>query len=315
MSWTVQDMPDQSGRVALVTGANGGLGLEISRALGGHGAHVVMASRDQEKARSAEADIRTSHPEASIETRELDLASLDSVRLLADGLLADFDRVDLLINNAGVMGIPEKRTSDGFEMQFGVNHLGHYALTALLLPRIVGNSGARVVGVTSTGRHFGPPVNPDNPHLEGEYEPWKAYGQSKLANVHFAVGLDQRFRSAGALSESLVAHPGLSHTDLQKRSVRETGGGASQRFFAFLARNTGMTPARGALPILRAATDPAATGGELYTPRFVNSGAPVRRPLLSRSRNAASIEALFEVSAMETGIELDVAAAMEGHER
>lgn len=311
MSWTTRDIPDQSGRTALVTGANGGLGLEIARALAGRGAHVVMASRNQEKARDAQKDISNSFPNATTEIRELDLASLESVEQLAKGLLEDFNQVDLLINNAGVMGIPERKTEDGFEMQFGVNHLGHFALTAHLLPLLVRTPGSRVVGVTSTGRHFGPPVDLENPHLEGAYEPWKAYGQSKLANVHFALGLEERFREAGARTASNVAHPGLVHTELQNTSVRETGGGASQRFFQFLAHRTGMTAARGALPILRAATDPDASGGQLYTPRFVNFGDPVRRPLLSRSRNAESIETLFEVSARETGVGLDVGAAME----
>lgn len=310
MSWTVRDIPDQRGRIALVTGANGGLGLEIARVLAGHNAHVIMASRNQQKARDAETDIRDSVPDASLEIRELDLASLDSVGRIAKGLLEEFDHIDLLINNAGVMGIPERKTEDGFEMQFGVNHLGHFALTAHLLPLLVRTPGSRVVGVTSTGRHFGPPVDPENPHLEGVYEPWKAYGQSKLANVHFALGLERRFREAEAETASNVAHPGLVHTELQNTSVRETGGGASQRFFQFLAHSTGMTPARGALPILRAATDRDASGGQLYTPRFVNFGDPVRRPLLPRSRNAESIETLFEVSARETGISLDVGAAM-----
>ena len=310
MGWTIQDMPDQTGRVGVVTGANGGLGLEITRALAGKGAHVVMASRDQEKAATAKAEVMDSLPGASLEIRELDLASLESIDRFARGILDEFDHIDLLINNAGVMGIPERKTEDGFEMQFGVNHLGHFALTADLLPLLVLAPRSRVIGITSTGRHLGPPVDPDNPHLEGEYEPWKAYGQSKLANVHFALGLDNRFKEAGAQAESLVAHPGLVHTELQNTSVRESGGGASQRFFQSLAQHTGMTPARGALPILRAATDPDAAGGQLYTPRFVNFGAPVRRPLLPRSRNAESIETLFEVSTSETGVALDVGAAM-----
>jgi NAD(P)-dependent dehydrogenase (short-subunit alcohol dehydrogenase family) len=294
-----------------VTGANGGLGLEISRALAGRGAHVVMASRNQEKARNAEADIRESHPGASLEVRELDLASLESVASFAQALVENLDHVDLLINNAGVMGIPEGRTEDGFEMQLGVNHLGHFALTAHLLPLLVVAPDSRVVSVTSTARHFGSTVDPDNPNLEDEYEPWKAYGQSKLANVHFALGLDRQFEAAGAETQSLVAHPGLTHTDLQNTSVRETDGGASQRFFQVLAHRVGMTPARGALPVLRAATDPDASGSQLYTPRFVNFGDPVRRTLLSRSRDTESIETLFETSAKMTGVTLDVEAAME----
>lgn len=309
MSWTEADIPDQTGRLALVTGANGGLGLETSRALAAKGAHVIMAARNQEKAAQAEAEIRAASPDARIEIRPLDLGSLASVERLSHSVLFDFDRLDLLINNAGVMGIPERQTVDGFEMQFGVNHLGHYALTAHLLPLLVANQRSRVVTVTSTARHFGKPVDPKNPHLRGNYDEWRSYGQSKLANLHFAIGLEERFRSGGAATASLVAHPGLSHTDLQPNSVRETGGGSSQRFWQWLAAHTGMPAGRGALPQLRAATDPAATGGELYAPRFVQNGAPVKRPLIGRSLDPESIAALFEVSEKETGLSMDVAAA------
>ena len=310
MPWTETNIPDQTGRVAVVTGANGGLGLETARDLGAKGAHVIMAARNQEKAKQAFDDIKAGRPEASIEIRQLDLGSLDSVQQFSNSISADFDRLDLLINNAGVMGIPERKTKDGFEMQFGVNHLGHYALTARLLPLLVNTPGSRVVSVTSTARHFGRPVDLDNPHLEDNYTEWGAYGQSKLANLHFAVGLQQRFEAAGAPSESLVAHPGLSNTDLQSHSVRETGGGASQRFFEWLAQHTGMSPDRGALPLLRAATDPDARGGQLYAPRFVNNGAAVRRPLIGRSLSQKAIDDLFTVSGRETGLILDVAAAM-----
>lgn len=295
-----------------MTGANGGLGLETARALAIKGAHVIMATRNQEKAAEAEAEIRTSSQDASLEIRPLDLGSLDSVATMASAVSDHHQRVDLLVNNAGVMGIPERQTKDGFEMQFGVNHLGHFALTAHLLPLLVNAAGARVVSVTSTARHFGKPVDPDNPHLHGTYDEWRAYGQSKLANLHFAIGLDQRFGSAGASTRSLVAHPGLTRTDLQSNSVRETGGGVSQRFWEWLARHTGMSPGRGALPLLRAATDPAAGGGELYAPRFVNSGAAVRRPLMGRSLDLDSIDTLFAVSERETGLTMDVEAAMGG---
>lgn len=311
MSWTIMDMPDQTGRTVIVTGANGGLGLETARAMTARGAHVVMAARNQEKASKAEHDVRATVGDASVEVRELDLASLDSIERFSSGVLDDFDHIDILVNNAGLMGIPEARTEDGFEMQLGVNHLGHYALTARLLPLLALIPGSRIVTVTSTARHFGRPVDPANPHLTGIYEPWRAYGQSKLANLHFAVGLERRLRSAGALTESLVAHPGLSNTDLQSHSVRATGGGASQRFFETLAQAVGMSAATGALPQLRAATDPGASGGELYAPRFGSMGAAVRRPLMGRSINTGAIETLFEVSARETGVSLDVAAAIE----
>lgn len=312
MSWSESDIPDQTGRIAVVTGANGGLGLETARALAFRGAHVIMASRNQGKARAAEAAIRARMPAASIEIRELDLASLESVASLASSVIRDIERLDLLINNAGLMGIPEQQTADGFEMQFGVNHLGHYALTARLLPLFVDTPGSRVVTVTSTARHFGKPVDSDNPHLRGNYTEWGAYGQSKLANLHFAVGLDARLRSTGAETVSLVAHPGLSHTDLQSNSVRQTQGGASQRFFEWLAQHTGMTPERGALPQLRAATDPSAQGGQLYAPRFGNNGAAVHRPLSRRSINRDAIATLFEVSERLTGIPLGMDASQDG---
>ncbi|MEN8161198.1 MAG: oxidoreductase, partial [Myxococcota bacterium] len=260
MAWTARDIPDQSGRTAVVTGANGGLGLETARALARAGAHVIMAARDQEKAAAAEKSIQEELPAASLRIVPLDLGSLASVRGAADRVLADHRQIDILVNNAGLMAIPERRTADGFEMQFGVNHLGHFALTAQLLPALLRAEAARVVSVTSTAHHLGRAIDPDNPHLEGRYGDWKAYGQSKLANFHFAIALQRRFAGAGAAAASLVAHPGLSDTDLQAKSVEETGGRLVQRFFHALAASTGMTSAQGALPQLRAATDPAAKG-------------------------------------------------------
>ena len=303
------DIPDLAGRVAVVTGANGGLGLEVTRELARGGAHVVMASRDQDKAEQARQDVLAEIPEASLELLPLDLASLASVREAAAKILGAHPTVDVLVNNAGVMGIPERRTEDGFEMQFGVNHLGHFALTALLLPALLNAADARVVSVTSTGRHTGRAVDPDNPNMEGRYDPWRAYGRSKLANVHFALELDRRLRAAGVPAKSIVTHPGFVNTDLQARSVRETGGGRSQRFFRSAVVRFGMTPARGALSLLRAATDPSAVGGALYAPRWVNWGPPVRRPLFGRSRSRKAITALWEVSERETGITFVVTPA------
>jgi len=308
MAWSTQDIPDLGGRTAVVTGANGGLGLETARGLAGAGAHVVLASRDQEKAATAEKSIRESHPGASLEGVPLDLGSLASVHEAAERMLGGHARIDILVNNAGVMATPERRTADGFEMQFGVNHLGHFALTAQLLPALLRAQSARVVSVTSTAHHMGRAVDPGNPHLEGKYGAWSAYGQSKLANFHFAIGLQQRFEAAGVRSASLVAHPGLSNTDLQARSVAETDGGFWQRFFHGLAGSTGTSAADGALPQLRAATDPAARGGEFYAPRFVNFGPAVRRPILRRIGLGSAIDTLWEVSEHETKVRLDVAA-------
>jgi len=309
MAWNTANIPDQTGRTAVVTGANGGLGLETARALAGAGAHVVMAARDQDKAARAEADIRAGLPDAKLEIVPLDLGSLASVRAAADRILANHRVVDILVNNAGVMACPERRTEDGFEMQLGVNHLGHFALTAHLLPALLRADAARVVSVTSTAHHMGFAIDPANPHLKGKYGPWKAYGQSKLANFHFGIGLNRRFEAAGVRPRSLIAHPGLSNTELQAVSVRESQGGALQKFFHVLAGRTGMTPAQGALPQIRAATDPAAKGGEFYGPLFVNNGPPVRKPIFRRLGMSSAIETLWLVSERETGVTLDVAAA------
>ena len=309
MSWSAADIPDQHGRTAVVTGANGGLGLETARALAVKGAHVVMAVRNQKKAQAAVDEIRAGAPDASLELVALDLAAQASVRAAAGQITAAHKNIDLLINNAGVMGIPETKTVDGFEMQFGVDHLGHWTLTALLLPALLRTSGARIVTVTSTAHHMGRAVDPANPHLKGRYRPWRAYGQAKLANYHFGLGLQRELENARADTASLIAHPGLSNTDLQAVSVQATGGGASQRFFHILARRTGMPAADGALSQLRAATDPAAKGGEFYGPRFVNSGPPVRKPVLRSLGMDAAIAALWEVSERETGVPIDVRAA------
>ena len=215
--------------------------------------------------------------------------------------------VDLLVNNAGLMGIPERRTVDGFEMQFGVDHLGHWALTARLLPNLLAAPAARIVTVTSTAHHMGRAVKSSNPHLEGSYGPWKAYGQAKLANFHFGLGLQRRLAAAGSSAQSLIAHPGLSHTNLQVVSAEEEGGFWA-RFFQRAAASTGMAADRGALPQLRAATDPAAKGGEFYGPLWVNSGPPVRKPVFRRLGLDKAIDTLWEVSERETGVALDPAA-------
>lgn len=304
MAWSTRDIPDLTGRTAVVTGANSGLGLESARALAGAGAHVVMATRNQAKATAAEDDILTSVRDASLEIVELDLASLEQTRVAASVISASHSSIDILINNAGLMAMPERRTEDGFEMQLGVNHFGHWVFTAGLLPSLLAADAARVVTVTSTAHHFGRPVDPNNVNMEGSYSAWSAYGRSKLANYHFALGLQREFEDRGLAAESLVAHPGLSHTNLQAHTNAEGGAGRMAPMWELLAAKTGMSAERGALPQLRAATDPDACGGEFYGPRFVNVGNPVRLPVL-RSGNAAAIATLWEVSERETGIAFD----------
>jgi len=306
MGWTAADIPDQSGRTTVVTGANGGLGLETALALAGAGAHVVMAARNQQKAEGAVEHIRARNADASLEVVPLDLGSLGSVEQAANEILSKHDSIDLLVNNAGVMGIPERRTADGFEMQFGTNHLGHYALTARLMPALLKGDGTRIVTVTSAAHHQGRALDPDNPNLEGKYGPWKAYGQAKLANFHFGIGLQRKLEAAGAPAASLIAHPGLSNTNLQAVSVEETDGGASQKFFHTWATRTGMPPEQGARPQLRAAADPRAKGGEFYAPRFVMNGPPVRRPILRRIGIGSAIDKLWQVSEDATGLKIGV---------
>jgi NAD(P)-dependent dehydrogenase (short-subunit alcohol dehydrogenase family) len=305
MAYTPDSIPDLTGTTTVVTGANAGLGFATAEALARKGSHVVMASRNHDKAMAAADRIRETTPEASVEVVIMDLGSLESVRIAAKQILAEHERVDVLVNNAGLMAMPEGQTADGFETQFGVNHLGHWALTAQLMPALLAAPKARVVTVTSTAHHFGPTVDPDNPNLRGNYSPWKAYGQSKLANYHFALGLQREFDNAGVPAMSLLAHPGLSNTDLQVNTVGHGGVGFSGRFFMGLAARTGMTPAQGAMPQIRAASDPEAKGGEFYAPRFVNNGSPVRRRFLRPGADRA-IANLWLVSTRETGIPMEV---------
>ena len=301
MSWTESDIPDLTGRTAVVTGSNGGLGYENARALAQAGATVVIASRASAKTDGAARDLAATVPGGSFEVVPLDLASLDSIRRAAGEITAAHPSLDILINNAGIMGIDEAETADGFEMQFGVDHLGHWALTGLLLDSLMAAPAARIVTVTSTAHHFGLGLDVENPHLRGKYRPWKAYFQAKLANFHFGLGLDRKLREVDSRASSLIAHPGLSNTDLQARSV-DGNGDATARFFHMLASKTGTKPPDGALPQLRAATDPEAKGGDFYGPLWVNNGPPVKKPVLRKLGLNRAVDRLWMVSERETGI-------------
>ena len=310
MAWTTTDIPDLTGKTTVVTGANGGLGLESAKALAGAGAHIVMAARNQEKAQAAFDEIKETHPEASLEIVELDLGSFESTKTAAAKIAANHPVVDILINNAGLMAMPERRTADGHEMQFGVNHLGHWIFTAELLKPLLAADAARVVTVTSTAHLTGHIVDPDNVNMEGKYSAWGAYGRAKLANFHFGIGLQREFAKRGLKAQSLVAHPGLSHTNLQIHTHEQGGAGRSSGFWKWMAATTGMSAARGTLSQLRAATDPGARGGEFYGPRWGNNGAPVRKPILRRDIEKG-IEILWMVSERETGVAFDFESALE----
>ncbi len=305
MAYTPGSVPDLTGMTAVITGANGGLGLQTATVFAAKRAHVVMAVRNQDKAATAVEEITARTPEAALDLVELDLGSQVSVKKAAEAILATHDQIDILVNNAGLMAMPERATADGFEMQLGVNHLGHWTFTALLMPAILAAPAARVVTVTSTAHHMGRPVDPDNPHLHGKYSAWGAYGQSKLANYHFGLGLQKEFEKTGARAQSLIAHPGLSHSDLQVHTVDQGGGGWMGPLWAWLAKHTGMDVAQGAMPQIRAATDPNAEGGQFYGPRFVNNGPAVRLPVLRPGADSA-IQILWQVSERETGVPLTV---------
>jgi protochlorophyllide reductase len=290
MGWIPADIPDLTGRRAIVTGANAGLGLEVAHGLAAHGAEVVLACRNTAKAEAAAAALRARTPGAVVEVGALDLADLDSVAEFAAGQAG---RLDLLVNNAGLMAIDEARTAQGVEMQFGVNHLGHFALTAQLLPLLLATPGSRVATMSSMGhrsaRGEAPPAR---------YNRWQAYFHSKLANLLFTAELQRRLAAAGAATIAVAAHPGASNTDLGTE-----GSGLSNRALR-LVPLIGQSAERGARPMLRALTDPGVRGGEYYGPRFLAFGAtPVRETPTRAARDAAAARRLWERSVQLAGLE------------
>lgn len=303
MSFSIAKTPSLKGKTALVTGGNIGLGFETVKALASKGSRVLLAARNEEKGKAAVAQIQRLVPNAHVELLRLDLASQRSIRTAAAEVGNKFSQLDFLINNAGIMAMPEMKTEDGFESQFGVNHLGHWSLTGLLMDNLLAAEQARVVTVTSTAHHLVWNINFDDPHLRKKYSPWKAYSQSKLANYFFALGLHNEFKNSGKKAMSLLAHPGLSHTNLQVETFDRGAAGWAGTVSKYLAARVGMEPDEGARPQIRAALDPKAKSGQFYGPRFGNNGAPVKHPIL-RTRNRQNIEKLWELSERETGISL-----------
>jgi len=297
--WTAADIPDQTGRTAVVTGANSGLGLAAAEALAGAGADVVLACRNAEKADAAVASIRAAVPAATVSAEALDLSDLASVRAFAERFGASRDGLDLLINNAGLMAPPRLQTVDGFESQFGTNHLGHFALTGLLLGKMQGREDARVVTVSSTAHKFGR-IRFDDLQGERRYFRWRAYGQSKLANVLFARELDKRLRAAGSAVKSLAAHPGYSATNLQSAAPPLV----DRTIMALTNRLLAQSAEMGVLPQLYAATRPGLDGGLFIGPDGFEEqrGYPkVVRPVKA-GRDEATAERLWTVSAELTGV-------------
>ena len=304
--WTAADLPDQSGRIAVVTGANSGLGFFTTRELARGGARVVAGARDVARGEEAAARIRESRPEAQIEVERLDLADLGSIRAFAERFADRHDGLDLLVNNAGVMALPRRLTADGFEIHIGTNHLGHFALTALLLQRLLARPDPRVVTVSSEAHRVGR-INFDDLHGERRYSRWLAYGQSKLANLLFAYELQRRAAAAGVPLKSVAAHPGYAATNLQSGASRAGGGlvtAIEGRFMALGNRLLAQTDEMGALPILYAATVPDLPGGSYVGPDglFEQRGYPKLVDSSRSSKDSSIAHRLWEVSEELTGV-------------
>jgi NAD(P)-dependent dehydrogenase (short-subunit alcohol dehydrogenase family) len=293
--WGAPDIPDQAGRTAVITGANSGIGLEAARYLAARGARVVLACRDEAKAKEAAARITGEVPGAAADTVSLDLSSLESVRAAGGEIRERYPRLDLLVNNAGVMMPPLGRTRDGFELQFGTNHLGHFALTGLVLPSLLAVPGSRVVTVSSNGHKIGR-IRFDDLQWERGYRRAGAYAQSKLANLLFTYELQRRLAARRGPTIAVAAHPGTSDTALVRYLP------------AWMQLGARMSPSQnarmGALPTVRAATDPAAAGGDYYGPAGFGelTGPPRRVRSSARSHDEAAARRLWAVSEELTGV-------------
>lgn len=299
--WTAEQIPSQAGRVAIVTGANSGIGFEAARELARAGASVVMACRNVEKGAAAKRKIDDAVPSAAVTVEALDLGSLASVRAFAERFASTHDRLDLLINNAGVMAPPRQLTSDGFELQFGTNHLGHFALTGLLIDMMDGRDGARVVTVSS-GAHRRGRIAFDDLQGERTYGRWRAYGQSKLANLLFMFELDRRLRAKSSAIRSVAAHPGYAATNLQSAAAPKLDTMVMAVGNAIFAQSAAM----GALPTLYAATRPEVEGGAYVGPSgpFEVRGYPKLVTASAAARDEAVAQRLWRVSEELTGVRM-----------
>jgi len=295
--WTTENIPDQSNKIVIVTGANSGIGYEAARAIARKGARVIMACRSLEKGEAAAAQIRRENPQGELILKQLDLANLSSVRNFATEFLAEYKQLDILINNAGVMAIPYRKTRDGFEMQFGTNHLGHFALTGLLIELLKNTPNSRVVTVSSYAHIIGK-INFDDLNSERSYQKWLAYGQSKLANLLFAYELQRRSAKNGNNPISIAVHPGYAATNLQN----------SSSFFSFTNNFMAQSQEMGALPTLYAATSPEIKGGEYIGPDgfLAQRGYPHKARSSARSYDPETAQHLWQASEELSGVQFDV---------
>lgn len=315
-SWTTDDMPDQHGRVVVITGANAGLGLESATQLARRGAEVVMACRNEQKAADAQRQVAAVATGPAPSVVKLDLADLDSVEAAAREIAGRWPTVDVLMNNAGLMAIPERQeTPQGHEMQFGVNHLAHFALTLRLMPQLLSADAPRVVALGSVAHRVGRIRLGDLDWTTKKYDAWQVYGQTKLATILFAHELDRRAKRAGLALRGVAAHPGYSATNLQSTGPLDGGRGAAKAVTWAMAHVltplVGQPARMGALGQLRGATDPSVQGGEYFGPTFLFGmrGAPNHSPLSSAGKDATVAAKLWDESEQMTGLTFDDAVA------
>ncbi len=310
-TWSTADVGDLTGRVALVTGANSGIGYEATRVLADHGAHVIMACRNHEKAARARDKLESQRSRSSLELLDLDLSDMTSVRKAAERVLDQHARLDILVNNAGVMGAPYVQTTDGFELQMATNHLGHFALTGLLLDRLVTTERSRIVSVSSHMHRLGR-MHPEDLVGAKAQNSWVAYSTSKLANLLFVAELSRRLEAGGFRTMALAAHPGWTRSNLAGSGAALSGSRVRRRLGRLAGSNLGQSAAGGALPVLCAATSSHVHNGQYVGPAglFGLYGAPrVARPS-RRARDAAMAERLWVASEELTGVPYSVGAAV-----
>jgi NAD(P)-dependent dehydrogenase (short-subunit alcohol dehydrogenase family) len=301
--WTDAQLPDLRGKIALVTGANSGIGFGAARALAAHGALVVLGCRDRARGEAAMRSIAAALPAARLELLALDLASLASVRAAAQVFAEGHERLDILCNNAGVMAVPRARTGDGFELQLGVNHFGHFALTGLLLPRLLGGHAARVVTVSSLMHRRGRMRFDDLDALR-DYDKWAAYAQSKLANLLFVYELQRKLARKGAAAISVACHPGYADTNLQQVGPALTGARLASAVYRLGGAVLAQSKERGAWPTLYAATSAELRGGDYIGPSgpFELAGSPVKVRSFRASHDEATAARLWQISVERTGV-------------
>jgi NAD(P)-dependent dehydrogenase (short-subunit alcohol dehydrogenase family) len=309
IEWVSTHIPQQYGRLVLVTGANSGIGFETARLLAQRGAHVVLACRNVGRGREALRRIRGHAPDAGLELLELDLSDLTAVRRAADEMRRRHDHLDVLINNAGVMATPLRRTADGFELQFGTNHLGHFALTGLLLPALLAGERPRVVTVSSQLHRRGR-INFDDVNSQRGYGAWTAYSQSKLANMLFTFELQRRSARNGLPLMSLAAHPGWAATELQVRGPRMRGSTLAERVARVGNAVFAQDAAHGALPTVAASALPEARGGDYWGPASrTGRGLPGHATPSSNATDVAAAQRLWTLSEQLTGVTFDALVA------